>query len=172
MYDRCQQRHDDAQTAEPRVLHLQRLALLRELMRDLKDSNPEQRLRAGQMLLNISDISEDEESELHNASAVERDVAIREAGDAHDWVQQFRRGRQNEQPTSSHLDAVADRTISMLLGENAEESEVESDQPVKFQSPSERFQRYFNSELCEVPDPEEWAVPHYRENSPASGEET
>ena len=47
----------------------------------------------------------------------------------------------------------------MLLGENAEESEVESDQPVKFQSPSERFQRYFNSELCEVPDPEEWAVP-------------
>ena len=62
-------------------------------MRDLNGSTPEQRLHAGRMLLNISDISEDEQSPLHNASAAERDAAIREVGDAHQWVQQICQNR-------------------------------------------------------------------------------
>ena len=60
-------------------------------MRDLNGSTPEQRFHAGQMLLNSSDIGEDEESPLYNATSTQRDAAIREAGEAApQWVQQFR----------------------------------------------------------------------------------
>ena len=104
---------------------LQRMSLLRVLMRGLKDSHAAQRLQAAQAMLRISDISEDEESPLHNAAMEERDAAIREAGEAHQWVLQFRQRERDEAASSSHVNRVADQMINMLSGENTEESDAE-----------------------------------------------
>ena len=87
-------------------------------MIDLKDSNAAQRLQAAQTMLSISDISEDEENPLHNATLEERDAAIREAGEAHEWVQQFRQRERDEAASNSHVNRVADQMISLLPGEN------------------------------------------------------
>ena len=170
MYDRCKRRHDDAQTGERRSLYLQRLSILRELMRDLNGSTPEQRLQAGHMLLSISDISEDEESPLHGATPAQRDEVIRQAGEAHQWVQQFQQNLQRAD--SAHVNAVADQMINMLSG-GAENAESESPCTMDSETPSERLQRYIHSDLCEVSDPEEWTALHYRESAPVEeGEET
>eukprot|EP00435_Cladocopium_sp_Y103_P075368 s332_g56.t2 len=170
MYDRCQRRHDDATTIERRNLYSERLALLRDLMRSVKGADDSTRFRANQMLLTISDISEDEDSPLHGASLRERHEAIREAGDAHQWVQGFL-GNQNPggASSSSHVNAVADQMISMISGQredNEEESDRSSDEIMESQS--ERLRRYMDSEMCEVSDPDEWRVLHYGQGSPSS----
>eukprot|EP00435_Cladocopium_sp_Y103_P000982 s1539_g1.t1 len=78
-----------------------------------------------------SDISEDEGSPLHGASLAERDVAIREARNAHQWVQEFFQNQNaGGAASSSHVNAVADPRINMLSGhgeENEEESGATSD---------------------------------------------
>ena len=82
MLNRCQRRHDDAQTAERRVLYLQRIALLRDLLRDLQNATTAQRLQASHLVMNMTDISEDETSLLHGANETERNAAIRHSADA------------------------------------------------------------------------------------------
>ena len=82
MLNRCQRRHDDAQTAERRVLYLQRIALLRDLLRDLQNATTAQRLQASHLVMTMTDISEDEASPLHGANETERNAAIRHSADA------------------------------------------------------------------------------------------
>ena len=82
MLNRCQRRHNDAQTAERRVLYLQRIALLRDLLRDLQNATTAQRLQASHLVMTMTDISEDEASPLHGANETERNAAIRHSADA------------------------------------------------------------------------------------------
>ena len=82
MLNRCQRRHDDAQTAERRVLYLHRVALLCDLLRDLQNVTTAQRLRASHLVMNMTDISEDEASPLHGANETECNAAIRHSADA------------------------------------------------------------------------------------------
>ena len=49
-------------------------------------------------------------------------------------------------------------------------TESESPQTMESETPSERIQRYNNSELCEVSDPEEWTALHYPESAPVDEE--
>eukprot|EP00435_Cladocopium_sp_Y103_P045613 s2564_g13.t1 len=86
MFERCQRRHDAAQTSERRVLYMQGLAVLRAIMRDLRQATGDDRLRVSQMILDMPDISKDETSPLHGASMAQRDETIRESGEAHAWV--------------------------------------------------------------------------------------
>ena len=89
----------------------------------------------------------------------ERDAAIKGAGELHQWVQQFRQREREEAASSCSLvNRVVDQIINMLSGENAEESDAESDQTMQPETPSERLQRYLSSEICEVSDPEESPV--------------
>eukprot|EP00435_Cladocopium_sp_Y103_P062033 s799_g23.t1 len=104
-------------TAEQRLLYLQRLSLLQEPMRDLKNADGNQRLRASQVILNLCGISENEENPLHGATVAEHDVATREARDARRWVQGFLQNRDGSGvASSSHVNAVADQMINMLSG--------------------------------------------------------
>ena len=77
MLNKCQRRHDDAQAGERRVLYLQRIALLRDLLRDLQNATTAQQLQASDLAMTMTDISEDEASPLHVANETERNAAIR-----------------------------------------------------------------------------------------------
>ena len=46
MLNRCKRRYDDAQAAERRFLYLQRISLLRDLLRDLQNATAAQRLQS------------------------------------------------------------------------------------------------------------------------------
>ena len=102
----------------------------------------------------------------------ERDAAIKEAGEPHQWVQQFRQRERDEAASSSPVNRVVDEIINMFSGENAEESDAESDQTMQPETPSERSQPYLSSEICEVSDPEESPVLHDGGNSPATDDGT
>eukprot|EP00435_Cladocopium_sp_Y103_P011418 s1333_g3.t1 len=124
--------------------------------------------------------NEDGENPFHDATIAERDVAIKEARDAHQWVQGFFKNQNaGGAVSSSHVNAVADQMINMVCGhgdENEEESDATSDDAME--TASERLHRYLNSEHCEVFDPEEWHVLHFGLGSPVAndhaelGEET
>ena len=81
MLNRCQRRYDDAQAAERRVLYLQRISLLRDLLRDLQNATAAQCLHSSRLVMSMSDTSEDEANPLHGANEVERNAAIKHAAE-------------------------------------------------------------------------------------------
>ena len=107
-----------------------------------------------QMLSNMSDISEDEESpnlygQLNTAEGQQQ------AQQAADFVHHLRR----TPPLSSgsaHVDRVADE-LHEMIDEMTEEEEASDDSEVA-ETHSQQIERYQNSEMCEVSDPELWMV--------------
>ena len=61
--------------------------------------------------------------------------------------------------SSGHVDCVADE-LHAMIDEMAEE-EAPSDDSEVAETRSQRIQRYQDSELCEVSDPELWMNPHH-----------
>ena len=123
-----------------------------ERMGDSKNAHGNRRLRAGQMILNMPDISEDEKNHSmahHKLSVTWHSVKL---GMRINGPPGFLQKNESGSAWSCHVDAVADQMTSMFSAGNGEdENDGESDKVMD--AISERLQRYLNTELCEVSAP-------------------
>ena len=146
--------------------------MLRQVMQSCRSGDPETRFAASQMTRSMQDLSDDEESPLHQMSYIqvvnEMDAAEQafhigsaiadtvSAGSSNDHVSEGR-----------HVDAVA-ANLMRMLDEDDENREEESDSDDWMETESQRRQRYLNSELCECSDPDEWMAYHHGSESDGS----
>ena len=147
------------------------VGVLREVMQACRSSDPEARYAASVMTRNMQDLSEDENSPLHQMSliqvVIEMDAAERAFNIGSAIADTVHAGSSNDHPTESrHVNAVANQLMSMLDGEPHEnpEEENQSDRDEVMETENQRGQRYLNSELCRCSDLEEWMVYHHGES--------
>ena len=151
LMERCLRRRDRCSQRERYNLYNERIQILDNLFQGLTRGDQESRQRAMQMLGNMTDISEDEESP--NYGHLNTQEGQRETQRAADFVHHLRR-TPTLSSSSGHVDRVADE-LHAMIDEMAEE-EAPSDDLEVAETRSQRIQRYQDSELCEVSDPELW----------------
>ena len=71
MYNRCLRRLGTCETEERKALYQQRLVVLRQVMQSCRSGGPETRFAASQMTRSMQDLSDDEESPLHQMSYIQ-----------------------------------------------------------------------------------------------------
>ena len=165
MYNRCLRRLGTCETEERKALYQQRLVVLRQVMQSCRSGGPETRFAASQMTRSMQDLSDDEESPLHQMSYIqvvnEMDAAEQAFHIGSAIADTVSAGSSNDHVGESrHADAVATNLMRML-DEDDENQEEESDSDDWMETESHRRQRYLNSELCECSDPDEWMAYHH-----------
>ena len=176
MYNRCLRRLDACGTEDRRILYQQRLGVLHEVMQACRSGNPETRHSASIMTRSMQDLSEDEDSPLHQMSLIqvsnEMDAAERAFNIGSRITETVHAGSSSDHPSESrHVNAVANQLMNMLEDDSNEnpEEKNQSDSDEMMETDSQRRLRYLNSEMCECSDPEEWMVYHHGESESSSG---
>ena len=157
LYDRCSGRLMRTNELRKQHVYRERMLLLQDLMVCLRNFQVT-RLEVYNMLVDIDDLSEDEESPSHELSHQGRLSAIHGAQRAFDFGSNLMRALQvrTYPPESSiHVDTVARQLAesfnSMDDGESSEELE----------DAEQRRERYIHSFMSEVSDPEYWMDIHH-----------
>ena len=157
LYDRCSGRLMRASELRKQHVYRERMLLLQDLMVSLRNFQVT-RLEVYNMLVEIDDLSEDENSPSHELSHQGRLSAIHGAQRAFDFGSNLMRALQvrTYPPESSiHVDTVARQLAesfkSMDDGESSEELE----------DAEQRRERYIHSFMSEVSDPEYWMDIHH-----------
>jgi hypothetical protein len=157
LYDRCSGRLMRTNELRKQHVYRERMLLLQDLMVCLRNFQVT-RLEVYNMLVDIDDLSEDEDSPSHELSHQGRLSAIHGAQRAFDFGSNLMRALQvrTYPPESSiHVDTVARQLAesfnSMDDGESSEELE----------DAEQRRERYIHSFMSEVSDPEYWMDIHH-----------
>ena len=120
------------------------------------------------MLVDVDDLSEDENSPSYHLSHEGRLCAIRGAQQAFDFGSNLMRDlnpRTYPPASSLRVDTVAQR-----LAESFNTLDQEDDSSEELEDPIQRRERYIHSHMSEVSDPEMWMELNHGEGSPESSD--
>ena len=165
---RCLRRRSTAGTLERQQLYEERLQLLCNVMNACKSGDQSTRLSAAVMARNMTDLSSDAESPNYGQSWIQLCNTMDEVEHAVEVGQRLSDAIAMERDApatsgSSHVDSIARALMENIdnppRDESAESEGENSDEMMETES--QKFQRYCQSELFEVSDPEAWMAIHH-----------
>ena len=163
LYDRCAGRLERSNEYRKQYIYRERMHLLQDLMVCLRNGQVT-RLEVYNMLVDIDDLSEDENPPSHHLSHEGRLSAIRGAQQAYDFGSNLMRdlNPSTYPPASSlRIDTVAQR-----LSESFNTLDQQDDSSDELEDPVQRRERYIHGHMSEISDTEYWMDLHHGDDDP------